>query len=152
LADYPVNVGELFKRAFTRDVLTRGRPSAHEWVSTLGSLSAATKQCKTNSNHHYFNGLKDCPWCRVEGAIGSAIFGIKLTVVRDEAFNLVGVWAQIESISPVDEALVPPGIKSLQSQYTPDPVIPKIVKQRRSFRLGSLGIVLAMSTCLQGQH
>jgi DNA-binding helix-hairpin-helix protein with protein kinase domain len=95
LTDYPPNVGDLFKRAFTREALTRGRPAAQEWIAVLTSLASTTKQCSANPSHHYFSGLLSCPWCRVEGVVGAPIFGIRITEFRDENFNLIAVWAQI---------------------------------------------------------
>jgi DNA-binding helix-hairpin-helix protein with protein kinase domain len=73
-ADYPSSVTDLFKQAFTRDAVTRGRPSAMQWVGALTSLSCALRQCQGNSNHYFYSGLKECPWCRVEGVFGAPIF------------------------------------------------------------------------------
>jgi DNA-binding helix-hairpin-helix protein with protein kinase domain len=145
LSDYPASVTDLFKRAFTRETSVRGRPSAPEWVAALSSLSGATRQCTVNSNHHYFNGAMNCPWCRVEAAIGSAVFGFKITLVRDAAFNLIAVWAEIESITLPTNSLMRPDVKALSSQFTVDVSIPQIVKKRRMFRFASLGIVLTAS-------
>jgi DNA-binding helix-hairpin-helix protein with protein kinase domain len=145
LSAYPSEVGDLFKRAFTRDALTHSRPSAEEWVRSLSSLAAATKRCSANPNHDYYNGLKDCPWCRVEGAIGSAIFGFRIGLVRDTSFNLIAVWAQIETVNPEPEALAKPDPRTLRSQFSVNPRIPQIAKQRRLFRFGSVGLVLSAS-------
>ena len=123
LSDYPTVIGEHFKRAFTREALTRKRPSANEWVTALSGLASSTKQCSRNSNHHFYSGLAQCPWCRVEGVIGTAIFGVKFTAVRDENFNLIAIWAEITAVVPS----------------------PGILKQRRKFRFGSVGIVLVAS-------
>jgi DNA-binding helix-hairpin-helix protein with protein kinase domain len=146
LSDYPATVGELFKRAFTRESLQRGRPTAHDWVSVLSSLAKTTKVCGTNPNHHYFSALSKCPWCRVEGVIGAAIFGIKITAIRDENFNLIAVWAMVEAIRPMPEPLEKPDVNSLQAKFTPDPALVDIVKRRRAFRFGSLIILVLGST------
>jgi DNA-binding helix-hairpin-helix protein with protein kinase domain len=74
LADYPSSVSDLFKQAFTRDAITRGRPSATQWVEALTTLSGALRQCQGNPNHHFYSGLKECPWCRMEGVLGAPIF------------------------------------------------------------------------------
>jgi DNA-binding helix-hairpin-helix protein with protein kinase domain len=145
LSDYPANVTDLFKRAFTREAFVRGRPSALEWVSTLSSLSGAMTRCTINSNHQYFNGAKNCPWCRVEAEMGSAVFGIKITLVRDGSFNLIAVWAEIESISLPAPSIERPDMKTIRSQFTVDPSVPQIVKKRRGFRVASIGIVLTLS-------
>jgi DNA-binding helix-hairpin-helix protein with protein kinase domain len=74
LTDYPSSVSDLFEQAFTRDAITRGRPSATQWAEALTSLSGALRQCQQNSNHHFYSGLKECPWCRMEGVLGTPMF------------------------------------------------------------------------------
>jgi DNA-binding helix-hairpin-helix protein with protein kinase domain len=145
LTDYPTAVGELFKQAFTRDALTRGRPSASQWVNTLTSLANSLKQCQGNPNHHFYSGLKDCPWCRMEGTLGTPIFGIKITVGHDVHFNLTSVWAEIDVVQPCAEQLAKPNIAMLASACSADPNISEIVRKRRLYRFGSLGILLASS-------
>ena len=145
LTDYPSNIGDLFKRAFTREVLQRTRPTAQEWVTALGGLSSSTKQCQLNPNHHYFSGANQCPWCRVEGVIGAAIFGVKITTIRDQDFNLIAVWAQIEAVTPVVEPLVKPDVQSLRGQYTPDPTLLGVVHRRRLFRSYSVALLIVAS-------
>lgn len=145
LADYPADIGGLFKRAFTREITQRDRPTAQEWVTALSVLSSSTKQCHLNPNHQYFSGVSQCPWCRVEGVIGAAIFGVKITTVRDENFNLIAVWAQIEAIRPVVEALSKPDVDVLKTQYSPDPTLAGIVSRRRLFRFCSVSLLMATS-------
>jgi DNA-binding helix-hairpin-helix protein with protein kinase domain len=145
LADYPSDISDLFKQAFTRDAVTRGRPSAIQWVGALTLLSGALRQCQGNPNHHFYNGLKECPWCRMEGVLGTPIFGIKVSVFHDQGFSLVTIWAEVDSIHAVPEALAKPDVDALASQLSPDAELPKIVFRRRKFRLGSLGIVVAVS-------
>lgn len=145
LTDYPSSVTDLFKQAFTRDAITRGRPSATQWVGALTSLSSALRQCQGNPNHHFYNGLKECPWCRMEGVLGTPIFGIKITVVHDQGFSLVTIWAEIESIKPMTETLPKPDLNLLVSRLAPDGSLPKIIRKRRKYRLGSVGMVIAVS-------
>lgn len=145
LSDYPAPISDGFKRAFTREGMTRKRPSAQEWVTALRSLASSTKQCSLNSNHQYYSGLNQCPWCRVEGVIGTAIFGVKLTAVRDDRFNLVAVWAEITSLEPSPEPLETLSPKVLSAQHTPDAAISPLLEKRRRFRTGSIGVVLVTS-------
>jgi DNA-binding helix-hairpin-helix protein with protein kinase domain len=145
LTDYPSSVTGLFRQAFTRDAITRGRPSAMQWVGALTSLSGALRQCQGNPNHHFYTGLKECPWCRMEGVLGTPIFGIKITVFHDQGFSLVTIWAEVDSIRPVPEGLAKPDLGLLTSKLTPDAGLPEIVRTRRNYRLGSLGIVIAVS-------
>ena len=145
LADYPAAISDGFKRAFTREALTRKRPAAQEWVIALSSLASSTKQCSVNGNHQYYSGLSQCPWCRVEGVIGTAIFGVKLTAVRDENFNLVAVWAEITSIVPSPEPLERLSPKVLKAQHSPDAALPGLIERRRRYRFGSIGVGLVSS-------
>ena len=145
LADYPSSVTDLFKQAFTRDALTRGRPSATQWVGALTLLSGALRQCQGNPNHHFYNGLKECPWCRMEGVLGTPIFGIKITIFHDQGFSLVTIWAEVESIRAAPEVLAKPDLDLLTSKLIPDSGLPEIIRKRRKYRLGSLGIVIAVS-------
>jgi DNA-binding helix-hairpin-helix protein with protein kinase domain len=147
LADYPSSVTELFKQAFTRDAITKGRPSATQWVGALTSLSSALRQCQGNPNHHFYNVLKECPWCRMEGVLGTPIFGIKITVFHDQGFNLITIWAEVESIRPTPETLAKPDLDLLTSKLVPDASLPEIIRKRRNYCLGSLGIVIAVSIC-----
>jgi DNA-binding helix-hairpin-helix protein with protein kinase domain len=145
LTDYPSTTADLFKRAFTREALTRGRPSAVQWADSLSSLANALRQCQGNPNHHFYSGLKDCPWCRMEGALGTPIFGIKVTVVHDQNFNLATVWAEIEALRPEVELLAKPDMTLLTSQHRAHPSLVEIASQRRKYRLGSIGIAATVA-------
>ena len=147
LADYPSSVTDLFKQAFTREATTKGRPAASQWVASLSLLASSLRQCQGNPNHHYYNSLKECPWCRMEGVLGTPIFGIKITITSTGLFNLVAIWAEVESITPAPETLPKPDMESLASQCTPDASLPDVIRQRRKFRLASLALVMAVSIC-----
>jgi len=147
LADYPQTVRELFNRSFTRDSLTKGRPTAQEWVSTLVYLSAAMKQCNANPNHQYAGSSNHCPWCRVEGFIGVAVFGIKLGVSQTIVFDINAIWVQIDSVKAIPEQFERPEPNALQAQFGADPSIAEIVTNRRKFRLGGIVLLISVS-CL----
>jgi DNA-binding helix-hairpin-helix protein with protein kinase domain len=144
LTDYPIKLRGMFTQAFTREYLLRGRPTAQQWVETLVEVAPALRQCKSNQTHHNF-GTRDCPWCRLEGIIGSAIFGIKILTIHDEQFNLLAIWKLIDDIWATPELLVRPDVAALRSQYSPDPSIPEIIKKRRIFRICSLLTVIVTS-------
>lgn len=145
LSDYPYQVSEFFKQAFTREAASRGRPSAIQWIEALTGLSSALRQCQGNPNHHFFNALNDCPWCRMEGITGTPLFGIKIAVANDRGFSLITIWAEIEAIRPTVEQPAKPDLRLLSKACRADAQLPGIIRKRRRYRLGSLAIVLAVS-------
>jgi len=139
LSDYPSEIGSLFKQAFTRDSMLRGRPSASTWVESLTSLGKALRQCQGNPNHHYFQGLKDCPWCRMEGVLGKPIFGIKFAVnAVGSGFNLVAIWGEIELVRAVPDRIILPDVAQLENSLPIHSELPGLLAQRRKYRLISL--------------
>lgn len=75
LADIPASLAELFELAFCGD--PRGnepRPTAWEWVSELDNLLKHRKSCQFDDSHTYYRKLAVCPWCRIEGMGGPALF------------------------------------------------------------------------------
>jgi DNA-binding helix-hairpin-helix protein with protein kinase domain len=142
LSEFPSDLGQLFLRAFGRDASSR--PRAGEWVTTLESLSRTLRKCPAQETHHYYQALTNCPWCRVEHAFGRSMFGYKITVVNGEGFDLIAIWAQIESVRPDEPKLTPPAVNI--SQCAPDPRIPEIKKQRRMNRAFSVISILVACT------
>jgi DNA-binding helix-hairpin-helix protein with protein kinase domain len=88
LADFPPLISDLFIRAFTRAGANDNRASANEWIASLERLSKDLKQCEANRSHQFFNHLTAWPWCRVEGMVGTPMFGITLVIVGTEQFNI----------------------------------------------------------------
>ncbi len=142
LAHFPADIGQLFVRAFNRDGISGRRPSAHEWIASLESLSQNLTRCSENEAHHYFRALFSCPCCCVESAVGRSLFGIKFTVIHGPDFDLISVWAQIESVRPENQKLTPPDTTAYADQCKADPAIPDIRKDRRTRRLLSAGALL----------
>lgn len=73
----PADLQILFRRAFV-DSYTKGpnaRPKAAEWCPVLKKLIENTKVCANNSKHLYYNGLKECPWCKIEKDIADRLSG-----------------------------------------------------------------------------
>jgi DNA-binding helix-hairpin-helix protein with protein kinase domain len=142
LSEYPPELGQLFVRAFGRDGIRGGRPDAHEWLSPLENFSRNLKKCSVQENHHYYQALTSCPWCRVENTFGRAMFGFKFTVFTGNGFDLVTVWAQIESVRSDEPNLTPPSVEAYVRQCGPDPAIPDLKKRRRVNRALSIASIL----------
>jgi hypothetical protein len=81
----------------------------------------------------------------MEGHIGSAIFGIKIAVVHDQGFDLITIWAEIESVKPIAEQLPKPDVNLLASTKSADPKIAEIVIERRNSCFVSIAIVAVVS-------
>lgn len=74
-SDLPNDVAEMFERAFDATSKSGGRPTAEEWAKTLQhSLLGQLQACPKSSKHHYIKG-KSCPWCRLEAARSTPVFG-----------------------------------------------------------------------------
>ena len=142
LAEFPADLGQLFVRAFSREGATGRRPAAHEWIAPLDGLSRNLKRCAVNESHHYFQVLASCPWCRVENAFGRPMFGVKFTFISGPDFDLIAVWAQIESVRPDEYNVGPLFTNAYINQCTPEPRVQDIRKERRKKRLFSVGSIL----------
>ncbi|WP_263419306.1 helix-hairpin-helix domain-containing protein [Terriglobus albidus] len=143
LSDYPTSIGALFRQAFTREAVLHGRPRAATWVEALSSLSKNLRQCQGNPNHHYFSGLKDCPWCRMEGVLGTPIFGIKVAITVNAAgFNLLAVWSEIELVKAIPEPITLPDVTQMQRSLAPESALPGLAASRRKFRLIALAVAI----------
>jgi DNA-binding helix-hairpin-helix protein with protein kinase domain len=142
LAEFPAEIGQLFVRAFNREGASGRRPAANEWIAPLESLSRNLKRCAANDTHHYFQALVSCPWCRVENAFGRPMFGVKITIISGPDFDLVAVWAQIESVRPDEPSVTPRFTNAYIDQCIPEPRIPEIKKERGKKRLFGVGSIL----------
>jgi DNA-binding helix-hairpin-helix protein with protein kinase domain len=116
LSEFPPELGRMFLQAFSRG----SRPAAKDWLPALENLARDLKQCAANDTHHYYSAIGLCPWCRVENAFGTNMFGVKLTAIANGEFNLDTIWVQIESIHPTGENLMPPPADAYIGQLRPD--------------------------------
>ena len=137
----PADIGALFLRSFGREGVSGRRPTAHEWIPALESLSRNLKRCAANTSHHFYQALSSCPWCMAEKGSGIPMFGITVTVIRTGEFDLVAVWAQIEAIRP-DTSMAPHFGNAYVDQCTPDSRVSDLSSQRRKKRMLSAGVVL----------
>lgn len=89
----------LFERAFAREMIPGGRPTAVDWIETLGTLERELKQCSVNPAHWHHKSTP-CPWCPMEGTTGVQLFGI--TIVQGGpgvGFDIAGLWRQIDAVT-----------------------------------------------------
>tara|TARA_R110002124_G_scaffold267777_3_gene435187 strand:- start:53632 stop:55560 length:1929 start_codon:yes stop_codon:yes gene_type:complete len=87
-----------FERAFAREMIPGGRPSAVEWIEVLSTTERELKQCASNPAHWHHRSTS-CPWCPMEGATGVPLFGMAhVQGAQGFAFDIVGLWRQIEAI------------------------------------------------------
>lgn len=73
LEDFPIYIGYAFEAAFSRKNAAN-RPKPKDWVNVLLELEQSLRLCSTNKLHHYPAAAKECPWCRMEAALGGVLF------------------------------------------------------------------------------
>lgn len=79
LSSLPDNIQKLFRRAFVAGHSTPSlRPSAEEWYNALEQLEDNLKSCLKDTQHIYYYGAKECPWCKVNE---------KMHSISQSAFN-----------------------------------------------------------------
>ena len=79
LSSLPDNIQKLFRRAFVAGHGTPSlRPSAEEWYNALEQLEDNLKTCLKDTQHIYYYGAKECPWCKVNE---------KMHSISQSAFN-----------------------------------------------------------------
>lgn len=79
LSSLPDNIQKLFRRAFVAGHSTPSlRPSAEEWYNALEQLEDNLKTCLKDTQHIYYYGAKECPWCKVNE---------KMHSISQSAFN-----------------------------------------------------------------
>lgn len=89
----------LFERAFARESMSGGRPTARDWVSGLTAMEKDVKQCSTNVSHWHHKSTA-CPWCPIENATGSVLFSVSVRpTAMFSTFDLAGIWKQIEAVA-----------------------------------------------------
>ena len=141
------DVVELWERAFGRTgVQPNGRPSAQDWIRSLGKLEQSFARCARNPAHYYFAPYGKCPWCPIE-QIGVILFPVPLGLAvpgAGGAFNLEIVWAQIKSIAP------PPHVPSAFQMPTASPSQAAIAARAEHKRWKVRGFTSAAATLAFG--
>lgn len=106
----PSPAGILFERAFSKGSASAGaRPSARTWVQALTDLENRLKQCGDDPGHAFFQQLSDCPWCTLMRSGGPNFFisvSLQSILSRKVAFDLSGIWRQIEAVPRPDQVFV----------------------------------------------
>jgi DNA-binding helix-hairpin-helix protein with protein kinase domain len=122
LASVPVRIADLFERAFDGSMGARpNRPTAAEWVSALEVLEKSIKSCSVDPSHQYAGDAFGCPWCSIESGARVQLFN---PVIRPPAgtlkgFDIVAVWAQIDSV--ISPGPVPPSPTASSSNFRATP-------------------------------
>ena len=133
-------MGVLFERAFSRSVITAGRPTAREWMAALEQLEKNVTQCRSNSAHWHHKATT-CPWCAMEGVTGVALFGLAYEQSASvETFNMLGFWAMVETLQSPGPA---PAIVSPPT--TPSPKAREVLRRSHlSYIFGVVAIVMSI--------
>lgn len=75
LSDLPKQIADMFEAALRCDPAKgQERPMPRQWVMALENLLKNRRECDIDSSHVYYNGSKECPWCRIEANGGPAFF------------------------------------------------------------------------------
>jgi DNA-binding helix-hairpin-helix protein with protein kinase domain len=105
LDDFPPKVGAAFEAAFSPNGPQR-RPTAKDWIGILDELKDSLKVCAKSPLHHYPNGTRDCPWCRLENRYGVPLFLPPIQVFNPNATfaptagDVLSIWRAIEAVRP----------------------------------------------------
>jgi DNA-binding helix-hairpin-helix protein with protein kinase domain len=111
------DVALLFERAFSeRGSEQNGRPRPDEWVRALENLEKHLKKCTANPAHQFVDTLRDCPWCKIEAAIGIPLFPL---AVPSTGFTIAAFWARVESVPNPGPPPPPPRIDGLAATLLP---------------------------------
>lgn len=99
LAAVTPEIENLFKRAFLE---IENRPTAREWVETLGAQSENLRECAANTGHYYWQNLAKCPWCALEAKTGVLFFPARFTgdFGADGELDLYTLGQLIDAIKP----------------------------------------------------
>lgn len=125
----PLQVAELFERAFL-EVGARGkRPTAAEWIVALDAFAADLKSCPRNPGHAHAPSLRQCPLCEIEGRIGVLLFLPPRTAsFAAPTVNLEELWRDL--VRTLDSVKIPSASSIPQPQPPPPP--PAVVEFKRA--------------------
>ena len=149
LDDLPQEFAVLFETAFrTGGVNGTPRPSPEQWVQQLDALMSQREVCDLDDLHIYYNGLKSCPWCRIEDEGGPTFF------VKDSGSSFISdgrlemLDEKINALRPIVFPDLPP------SQITPpEKVVVKETGEKPTLKqpdVAALLHVVAGLLCLGG--
>lgn len=144
LDDFPTEIADAFERAF--GLVPASRPSAAEWVDLLQRLESRLSRCRDNAMHLYPSSARSCPWCRVDLAAGSAVFGAAAARVASPpsgttSLDVDQLWSQIL-------AAVPPNLETLMPSSMPvitGPSREALAVKARSTKQRTIAIAIAIA-------
>ena len=116
ISSLPENIQKLFRRAFVAGHRTPSlRPSAEEWYNALEQLEDNLKTCIKDTQHIYYYGAKECPWCKVN---------VKMHSISQSAFNSSsqsgsGTGSQQTTATGPAQQFIPSGYRYTPSSSSP---------------------------------
>jgi DNA-binding helix-hairpin-helix protein with protein kinase domain len=123
-------IAGLFERAFARESLAGGRPTAVEWTAALNGLQGQLRQCAFSPIHWHFGGLQACPWCRMEAATGVSLFSATVSPGAAAHFDIDAFWRRVDAVDPLGPA---PSLAVPDAKTPMRPTLPVLrFRQRRS--------------------
>jgi DNA-binding helix-hairpin-helix protein with protein kinase domain len=136
----------LFEKAFAPESVRGGRPTAAQWVSALGDLSAELKPCSANGGHFFRRGLGTCPWCTIEATTGTVLFPVVFTPGKTGTSGMAALWQEVARVPeppPIGPCPAPPSPSTTLS-----PEAREVLEKGRSLRTGawvSVGFAVLLS-------
>jgi DNA-binding helix-hairpin-helix protein with protein kinase domain len=124
LSQIPLRLAAMFERAF----LTEDRPKPREWIEALEDLSNDLEQCTLHPGHHFYQELKDCPWCEIESQTGLMLFPFITSASNqngEKPFNIftieslianLGISQNLPALPVKPDVLPPPSTEVVETQ------------------------------------
>jgi DNA-binding helix-hairpin-helix protein with protein kinase domain len=119
LTDIPKSLANAFEIAFGQIGISKGRPTAAEWMRILSSVESEIVNCPNNSAHDYFRAASSCPWCRMEQAYPGFLAFVPSSVSSPSTpVNLTQLIAAIGATR--DPGIAPP-LAAAMPPFSPTP-------------------------------
>jgi DNA-binding helix-hairpin-helix protein with protein kinase domain len=141
----PSHVAALFESAFAPPDHRRARPSATEWLHSLGQLEDELALCRRNRSHYYRRSASLCPWCDFELSAGVLLFGVPPTAFKKQ--YEIEYRQLIDLITAIPQP-VPASLVAATSSVVANPAAQEAAKTpglaRGSYIVGLLVIVTGL--------
>ena len=148
LSSLPDNIQKLFRRAFIVGQSNPAlRPSAEEWYNALEQLENNLKTCLKDSQHIYYYGAKECPWCKVNE---------KMRSISQSAFNISSQSGSNSGSRPATAGGYAQQFTPSNYRYTPSPSNSGTQSSKKSYGswialgVAVLVLVLIIRSCASG--
>ncbi len=135
------DVARLFARAFSREGVSAGRPTAESWARALDALGRRLQPCAFTPAHQHLPVAGECPLCALEAETGGELFAIGAVRTRGagnperEAEEL---WAAIAALHPPAAKPPIPAPRSYRMTGRPYPAVDATGVVRLLQRMGVL--------------